>query len=98
VPQNRRKTDKRRVPSRGPRQVIDGHVVVAVKQGRNSGWRITLEINSGQVFASIKRIDTNTDDAAAYRGAGQAGAVVERVASDAGDAVGDRDAGQAGAV
>ena len=98
VPQRGRTTAKRRAPARGPRQVIDGRIVVTVEHSRTNAGGVTLEIDSCQAGAVIERIVSDAGDAVGDRDAGQAGAVIERIVPDAGDAVGDRDVGQAGAV
>ena len=112
VPQRGRTTAKRRAPARGPRQVIDGRIVVTVEHSRTKAGGVTLEKrnavpdagdavgdrDAGQAGAAIERPVPDAGDAVGDRDAGQAGAARERIVPDAGDAVGDRDAGQAGAV
>ena len=95
----RRTTAKRGVPARGPRQVIDGRIVVTVEHIRiTKAGGVALEIDSRQAGAVSERIVPDAGDAIGDRDAGQAGATIERARPDAGDAVGDRDAGQAGAT
>ena len=98
LPQRGRTTAKRRAPARGPRQVIDGRIVVTVEHIRTNAGGVTLEIDSRQAGAASERLVPDAGDAVGDRDAGQAGAASERLVPDAGDAVGDRDAGQAGAV
>ena len=97
VPQHGRTPAKRRVPPRGPRQVIDGCNRVTgeqVRRIRSKAGGVALEVGCRQVIATQERMGPDTGDAARNRDVGQAGAR-KRVVPDAGDAVADSDAGQA---
>ena len=85
IPSYSCKPVKRRTPVRGSRRVIDSRIGVAVEHRRTKNGSITLEIDSGEVGAGIKRAVPNIGNAIGDGNADQVCAIRKRIGSDAGD-------------